>query len=679
MAKIAGIDVGGTFTDAVVWDTVTRKLTVGKASSIPTDQSIGVLNALEVAGAPMKELELIVHGTTVGTNTILERKGARVAFITTKGFRDIIELRRRDRARLYGLHSSWEPLIPRFRRFEVDERTSAMGEILKEVPEDEVREVVRCIEGQGVKCIVIGFLNSYINPANERRAAEILRSCWDGYIVVSTDVVPGFREFERFSTSVTNAYIQPNVDGYLSKLEGRLKERGFKKNIAIVHSSGGIMSLEVARQFPVRTFLSGPSSGVAAAAYLGPAVGYKNVISCDMGGTSFDTAVIKDGHFGFIEAKDLRYGVPLQVPQIDMITIGAGGGSIAWIDKGGLLQVGPQSAGSDPGPVCYGRGGQEPTVTDANLVLCRIDKGRPLGRPGEIRLDVGLATKAIKEKIADRLGLSVKEAASVIIKAVNANMATSIRLVSVARGHDPREFVLMMFGGAGPLHGNSLMKELGVRTTIVPVHPGLFCALGCTVIPFQYAFVRTVNKRLVDINMEEMRTTFLEQESRAMASMKQTEEYIERIEVRYEAEMHYKMQTHYVPVPFPSAAVTREEIKKLFDLRYREDRGELVEGVPINIMNLRTIVTGFRPVVDPKDLTGDLGLSLGEAKRGSIKTYYDGGEINCDIFDRGKIPLGTVIPGPAILEELDATTFVEPDSIARVDNTGNIIITGSKW
>ena len=592
MKRVIGIDVGGTFTDLIAWDQKSNTTQVAKALSTTADQSVGIMRVLEEAGISVEEILLLVHGTTVATNSVLERKGARTALITTKGFRDVIELKRRDRPNLYGMKCSFEPLIPRFRRYEVSERTGAKGEILEEVREEEIKAIAGQLAADKVECTVIGFLNSYANPSNERKAADALHRYWpNGYIVTASDVVNEYREFERISTAVTNAYVLPKVDNYLVSLFNRFSERHFKGDIAIVHSGGGIMSLDVARRYPVRTLLSGPSAGVAVAAYISRQIRRPSVISCDMGGTSFDVGLIKEGSFGQIGYKELTYGIPLLVQQVDMVTIGAGGGSISYIDRGGVLHVGPESAGAEPGPACYGRGGKEATVTDANLVLGRIDQNSPLGRVGELSLNVDLATEVVKKKVAAPLGLSVEEAALAIIKVVNSNMAASIRLVSVARGHDPREFALMAFGGAGPLHAEALMMELDMKEAIIPPHPGAMCAIGGLVIPFQYSSGKTINKRVEELDFKDLKKDLsaLGEEVRGLVAEKA--ELVEKISVHYEVEAHYARQTHFIRLPLLLSTLSKEEVIRIFEREYRKERGELVKGVPIHIMYARAVAT----------------------------------------------------------------------------------------
>ena len=679
MTTVIGIDVGGTFTDLFAWDQDRDAIKAAKALSTVHDQSVGIMNVLGEAGINIDDTALIVHGTTVATNAVLERKGARTALVTTRGFRDVIELKRRDRPTLYGLRCSFEPLIPTARRYEVNERISAKGEVWKEVTEEEIKVIADRLRADQAECAVIAFFNAYANPSHEQRAAEILRRYWpDGHIIVACDVVNEFREFERISTAVTNAYVLPKVENYLSSLARRLKKANFRGDIAIVHSGGGIMSLDVARRYPVRTLLSGPSSGVAVAAYISSQMSRLNVISCDMGGTSFDVGLIKDGSFGQISYKELTYGVPLLVQQVDMVTIGAGGGSIAYIDRGGVLHVGPESAGADPGPASYGRGGREATVTDANLILGRIDKNSPLGMAGELTLDVDLAREVMEQRIAKPLGLPVEEAALAVIKVVNANMAASIRLVSVARGHDPREFCLMCFGGAGPLHAQALMTELDMMEAIIPPYPGAMCAMGGLVIPFQYSSGKTINKKLEELDFSALGKELFDLGEEAKGLIMEKENLVEEISILYEAEAHYSRQTHFVQLPLQLSTLSREEVTRVFESVYTRDRGELVRGVPIHIMYIRAVATGERPPVDLKMFSGANHGSMKEAQKGTTQIYHEKAWMPCKVYERLRIPKGTTVKGPAIVAESTTTTFIEPGSTGTVDQLGNIVIRRKK-
>ena len=473
-----GVDVGGTFTDVFFLDEARGRIDIAKVPSTRGDQATGFIEGLRSKASP-KEIATVVHGTTVGTNALLERKGARTGIITTRGFRDVLEMRRRDRPTTWGLWGQFMPVVPRDLRLEVDERTLADGSIRQAVDPAAVQAAARALLASGAEAVAIVFVNAYANPDNERAALAALKDVWpNAYVTASSDILPEIREFERTSTAALNAYLQPPVGSYLRKLEDRLKGDGFGGQLLIVQSNGGVMSVESAASRPVRTALSGPAAGVIACQHIAAAAGYPNVVTCDMGGTSFDVSLIAGGEPAMSAQTAIDFGMVVRAPMIEITTIGAGGGSIAWIDRGGILQIGPESAGSDPGPVAYGLGNDRPTVTDANVVMGRIDAERPIG--GKLkRLDVEAAKAAIEKHIAVPLGLDVMAAAEAIIRVANSRMAGAIRLVSIERGHNPRDFAAMPFGGGGALHVGALIKEVGLASALVPRYPGVTSALGC--------------------------------------------------------------------------------------------------------------------------------------------------------------------------------------------------------
>ena len=422
---------------------------------------------LAALGEAAAGFETVVHGTTVGTNAVLERKGVRCALVTTQGFRDTLELGRRTRPNPWGMFGSFEPIVPRERRFEVAERIDASGAVETPLDDDEVREAVEAARATGAEALIVHFIHAYLNPDHERRAGAIAREVWsDVHITLGSDILREVREFERGSTAALNGYIQPIMTRYLERIAGRLKTGAVESELLVMQGNGGMMTAGIAGEKAVQTVMSGPAAGVIAAAHLGAAAGFPNLISCDMGGTSFDIAIVQGGVPATTTEKDIAYGMPLRVPMVDIQTIGAGGGSIARVDEGGILRVGPESAGAAPGPICYGRGGQEPTVTDANLLLGRID-ARAIGGL-ESPPDIDEVRRTVREKIADPLGLDEAAAAAAILRVVDHQMAGAARLVSVDKGHDPRDFALFAFGGAGPMHATAIARELGVPHVLVP-------------------------------------------------------------------------------------------------------------------------------------------------------------------------------------------------------------------
>src|SRR5256885_3393441 len=491
MSVIVGIDVGVPFTGLFGFDSSTRTFTTAKVPSRRGDEAQGFLNGLQAVGGIAQGS--IVHGTTVGTNRLLGRRGPKIGVITTRGFCDVLEMRRRDRRRTWGLWGDFTPIADRDMRLEVSERTLAAGMIRTAVDEDEVRAAAQQLIDQGAQSVAIIFINAYANPANERRALAAVREVWpNDYVTVSHEVLSEIREFERSSTAAINAYLQPVVASYIAKLEAALAGQS---KLHIVQSNGGIMSTATARKLPVRTALSGPAAGVVAGAALAKASGFDNLITCDLGGTSFDVSLIANGKVAVAAQTTIEFGLVIRTPMVEITTIGAGGGSIAWVDRGGLLQVGPESAGSAPGPVCYGQGNTRPTLTDAQVVLGRINAQRPLG--GELKsLDAEAAKRAIVEHVGTPLGLAVDDAAAAIVRVADARMAGAIRLVSIERGHDPQKFVAMPFGGGGALHVGALIREIGVRSAVVPRFPGITSALGYVLADLRHDMVQTVNLML---------------------------------------------------------------------------------------------------------------------------------------------------------------------------------------
>ena len=673
--KLASADIGGTFTDLVYYDEDNNLMKVLKVHSTPRDQSIGLMEGLKELRINLSEIDAIIHGTTVATNSIIERKGAVCGLLTTKGFGDVLELRRRTRPHIYGLTGEFEPLIPRNLRLEVDERTLSDGTILREVNEEEVENRAKELMRKGAEVVVVSFLHSYVNPKNEKKAEEVLRRVWlNGFIVLSSEVLPEFREFERTSTAAANAYVQPVINRYLGSLKEALKDKGYKGDVLITQSNGGVASSAIALKLPINTFLSGPAAGVIAAAHIGKVSGFNKVISCDMGGTSFDVSLIDQGNPIYSTEKEISFGIPTKVPVIDITTIGAGGGSIAWIDRGGMLQVGPQSAGADPGPVCYGRGGQEPTITDANLVLGRIGNILPLGAEGAFELDVEAAKTCIKDKIGDPLELNVHEAALAIIKVANVNMAGAIRSVSIRRGYDPREFALVAFGGAGPMHANDLMKEVGLAKVIIPYVPGVASAIGCLMTDFRRDFVQTVNRPLDEIGLESINDILSKYSEQGKRELIDSGISFTKLVNRFELDMCYEGQLHVIRVPLDSLPSTKEGIEEAFNKAYIRRFFETLTGVKTRVVNLRCAVLGIRPKIDLKIALPDKAFPLTDSVKGTRPVYFDGVFHECAIYERSKMPPGETIYGPAIIEQRDSTVVIEPDSKVWIDPYYHLIM-----
>ena len=493
--SIVGVDVGGTFTDLILLDPANGDLCIAKVPSTPDNQAFGVLAALETAGADLAEVAGISHGTTTTTNALLERKVSRSGLITTEGFRDVLELGRRTRPNPYGLLGHFAPLVPRELRLEVAERMDADGEVVVALDEDAVRRATAQLRDAGCESLVIHFLHSYRNPAHERRAAEIAAEVWPNrYITAGHAILSEYREYERGTTAAVNAAVQPVLHRYMDRLQSELTAKGFGRDLLVMQGNGGSVSSGIVAEQAVKTVMSGPASGVMAAAATARASGLERVITYDMGGTSSDVGLVQGGVPQVTSEMDLEYGMPIHVPMVDVHTIGAGGGSIAFINDAGMLQVGPESAGAMPGPIAYGRGGTRPTITDANLALGRLDPAGLLAVDNPVT--VAEVAEVIAREIGAPLGLDGEAAAAAILRIANNRMAGAIRMVSLARGHDPRDFSLFAFGGAGPMHAVALARELGIPKLMIPARPGITNAIGCVVADVRHDYVNTVNKPL---------------------------------------------------------------------------------------------------------------------------------------------------------------------------------------
>lgn len=670
LSAIVGIDVGGTFTDLYFSRDGLSVDRVLKVPSTPDDPSRGLIDALDAAGIESAELDLIVHGTTIATNAVIERKGARCALITTRGFRDVLELGRRDRQRVYGLTGVQDPLVPRSQRWEVDERLDHEGTVLKPLDVAEVRDLALTLAALDLEAIVVSLLHSYANPAHEQQIAAILQDVKsDWQVVISSDVVREYSEFERTSTAVVQGYLQPLIARYADNLSAKLEQRGFGGQTLVMQSNGGLIPL---RQLPRRAaniVRSGPAAGVMAAATLAKEAGFDKVITGDMGGTSFDVAVVVDGHPRIAEQTELDFRVPLRLPMIDVHTIGAGGGSIAWLDRGGMLQVGPRSAGAAPGPACFGLGGTAPTVTDANAVLSRINADQPIGLRNIARLDIAAARAALGS-LGAQIGLGVEETAMAILTIVNQHMAGRTRLLSVEQGHDPREFALVAFGGAGPLHGAAIMREVGIKTMLLPPYPGVLCALGCAMADLKYDVSRTVEQLVTDLAPGWVAQVLQSQRAAVEASVAESEIPIIAVIISHFADMSYAGQIHALRVPVErewSPSRMAEAFRQVYALEY----GNTLGDIPVTIVSLKTSGRGIRPQRQrPAGRLVAATLAMPAARR---PVYFDGWR-DTNIYDRAQLVPGNVFAGPAIIEQVDTTAVIEPDMRARVDVYGNILI-----
>jgi len=677
---VVGVDVGGTFTDVFFLNEVDGSCDVAKVPSTRSDQSVGIQEGIAQQLKKLSEVSLIIHGTTVGTNALLERKGAKTGIITTRGFRDVIEMRRRDRPETWGLWGMFEPIVSRELRVEVDERVLADGTILTQLDASDVKSAAGKLLSRGAESVCIFFINSYANDTNEKLAVKTLKEIWpNDHITSSSEILPEIREFERCSTATLNAYLQPPIGDYLERLEGGLQKGGFGGEVLIVQSNGGVMSVNMARSFPVRTALSGPAAGVIAGAYIGVSAGFPNLITCDMGGTSFDVSLVADGESALAAQTAVDFGMVVRTPMIEITTIGAGGGSIASVDRGGLLQIGPESAGSDPGPVCYGQGNDRPTVTDANVVLGRINAEKPIG--GKLaRLDVDAAKKAIKIHVADLLEIEIMDAAEAIIRVANAKMAGAIRLVSVERGHDPEKFVAMPFGGGGALHAGALIKDVGLSKALVPRYPGVTSALGCIIADMRFDRVHTINAVLDDLDIRKLASEIKKTAEDGQKRLVEADVTFDGVEHLIELDMLYLGQTHTVAVRLPvglediKSSLNTNVIRTAFENTYEKVFGRLLHNIGIRVLNLRVTVIGRRPKFDLSILGPSGDYTIEEAKIDSREVWFEGKWWQTDVYSRLNLPKEQVVSGPALLEQPDTTIFIDPDLEGKVDQFGNLII-----
>ena len=645
MRRVAGIDVGGTFTDLLLQE-ADGSVRLAKVPTTAANQADGVLAAIAAAGSDPASLDLIIHGTTATTNAVLERKLARVGLVTTQGFRDVLELGRRTRPHPYGLTGSFEPLIPRDLRREVAERMDARGQVLTPLDEAGVAREVRELLAAGCEALVIHFLHAYANPAHERRAGEIARAIWpNAYVTLGHELLSEFREYERGTTASVNAAVQPVLDRYLHRLQEQLAARGHRRDLLVMNGNGGTVPARLVAKDAAKTVMSGPASGVMAAAATLAQSGLANAITYDMGGTSTDVALIAGGVPEVSAELSIAYGLPIHLPMVDVRTVGAGGGSIAGLDRAGMLRVGPESAGSTPGPICYGRGGARPTITDANLVLGRLDPERLLAVRDAVPMQ--RIRDAFARDIGDPLGLSVEQAAEAAIRLANVHMTGAIRMVSLSRGHDPRDFVLFAFGGAGPLHAVALAREIGIPEVLVPARPGLTNALGCLVADLRQDLVNTLNRGLDDIPEDEIAATLAAQRERGLAIVLAEKGAVEEAVVLHSAEMQFRGQTHLIRVALPRVAMTRAEIQAAFEAAYFARFQLRLPEIRAVLVNLNTSVVGRRRSFA---LAALLPPGDGDALVGERTVYADGTWHAAKVWQRERLAPGARIAGPAILQ-----------------------------
>ncbi len=671
---IAGVDVGGTFTDLLIFDS-SGEIVLGKTPTTLDNQAFGVMNALTGSNVDIADLDIIIHGTTTTTNAVLERKLARTGMITTRGFRDIIELGRRTRPQPYGMFGEFTPIIPRKLRLEVSERVDASGEVLTALDEQQVRDAVAQLLEAGCESLVIHFLHAYANPQHELRAAEIAAQLWPNeYITTGHSLLSEYREYERGVTASVNAAVQPILHSYIGKLQSELSNAGYQRDLLVMNGNGGMVSSALVARESAKTVMSGPASGVMAAAYTAKRAGIDNIITYDMGGTSSDVALILDAVPTVSHELEIEYAMPIHVPMVDVRTIGSGGGSIASIDDAGLLQVGPHSAGATPGPICYGKGGEQVTISDANLVLGRLNTTTVLSTDSPVSVDDIRA--AIDSQIATPLGLSVDDAAGAILTIANNKMAGAARMVSISRGHDPRDFALFAFGGAGPLHAVAIARELAIPRVLVPARPGITNALGCVVADVRHDFVNTVNRPLDQVTDSDISALFAAQVSRGESLIEAESVAIENVQHIHSADMQFIGQTHLLNVPLPSASVSAGELQQLFEAVYLNRFHVELAEIRANLVNLNTTVIGNRAELDLRKLINPAHRrdSANAAQSDERQVWFQNAWHPTPVYFRDHLPIDVSINGPAIIEQMDTTIVIEPGCVATGDPDGNLII-----
>jgi len=669
---VVAIDIGGTFTDLIGFDEAAAKFVEAKSLTTPHQLSQGIINCIKKSGLAASAIDELIHGSTVAINTLIERKGAKTGLIVTRGTRDVYIIGRGNRPESYNLmFHRHRPLTPRHLTREVEERLLASGEVYQPLSRASVKDACRVLREEGVEAVAVCFLHSYVNPAHERAAGDIVREeLPDAYLSMSHDILREYREFERMSTTVVNAYVGPKVGGYVKGLKDDLAGVGFRGDLSIMRSNGGVMTPEVATQRPVAMMESGPVGGIIASARVGQALGFPNVISFDMGGTTAKASLIKDGETTMAPGYYVggyASGDPVMLPMIDVVEVGAGGGSLAWIDDIGALKVGPQSAGADPGPICYRGGGTEPAITDANVVLGRLDPDNFLG--GQMKLDADGAKKGIEEKIAKPLGMSAEAAAQAILDIAVSKMSLAVREVSVEKGYDPRDFTLIASGGAGPLHIMAIARELHIPRVIIPLFPSHFSALGMLLADERHDFVRTYYGDLAGIDFADLVKVHDDMVKEAGSALRSS-----KAERQIQLDLRYVGQEFSLQVPVTIDRLRkgdRKSIRNAFDALYQHRYAHHSPDEPVEMVNIRLAVIGERP-----RLKFPSAAATGEAKPARERTVWFGGKaVKCPVYDRAMLGGGAVFSGPAIVQEHGTTTVMFPGDTCEVMPSGEMVIT----
>ncbi|GAB47398.1 hydantoinase/oxoprolinase family protein [Mobilicoccus pelagius] len=666
------VDVGGTFTDVFVVDEDTKESYVSKVPSTPDDPMRAVMAGVERAQIELSDVSLFSHGTTVATNALITRRFPAAAMVTTKGFRDVLEIRDGTKDDLWdAYHDVTPPYIRRRDRFEVTERIDYDGQVVEPLDEEEARRLAKLLRRRGADTVAVCFLNSYANPAHEERMKEILaEEMPEASISTSASILPEIFEFDRFNTTVANAVLAPLVSGYVDRLADRLEEGGYEGDLLLLHSGGGSMTPRMVSQYPVRLAASGIAAGAIACRHIATQCGYDNAIGLDMGGTSTDICVVHGGELRVTKEWQVEYGHPIMFPSIEVLTIGAGGGSLAWIDPAGSLRNGPQSAGADPGPSCYGTGGTEATNTDANLALGRL--GTTLAG-GAKTLDRDRSEKALDEHVAGPLDMSREEAAGAVLKVANANMSDAVRLVSIRRGLDPRDFALVAFGGAGALHGAEVAKELSIPTVIVPPNPGVTSALGCLLVDIRHDLTTMFHHDADEVDPDELEEAFTALEAEASERLRHEGVGPENAVLQRSISMRYEGQWRSLAVEVGSGPDALEEAVARFHEQHEREFAFRRDDAPVELyqLGLSAIGTTPKPAFPKRERTGTADPEPASHRRA---WFEETGWVEAPVHDRDSLPAGTTFSGPAIVDQFDSTTVVPPGTRAEIDEWLNIRI-----
>jgi N-methylhydantoinase A len=664
------VDIGGTFTDFTILDERTGVMRVAKTAST-RDPIGGLFDGLEQEQVDLSDVTLLSHGTTVATNALITRRLPRAAMVGTEGFRDVIEIRRANKEDLWDTYKDVaRPYIPRRDRLTVRERVDAAGCIVTPLDEEGAREVARILRKRNVAAVAVCFMNAFMNGANERRMKAILEEELPGVpITASSEVLPEIFEHERFSTTVVNAVLTPVIGDYTARLGERLAQGGYRSDLLLLHSGGGVMTAKGARQFAGRLAGSGIAAGALASRHIAMECGYPNSIGLDMGGTSCDVSLAWEGRSRITKDWYIEFGYPIRFPSIEVLTIGAGGGSLAWIDSAGSLHNGPQSAGADPGPACYGRGSEAPTNTDAHVVLGRLGRGLA---GGNVRLDPALAETAIRHGVADKLGMDVHDAAEAILKVADANMADAVRLISISRGYDPRDFALVAFGGAGPLHGAFLARELSIPTVIVPPNPGVTSALGCLLVDIKHDLAESYIRPAADADPAAIEAEFAALEREAWERMRHEGVGDRDVVMDRSIDMMYRGQWRSLAVPVGSPVGRAADLVAAFHAQHEREYNFRRDDAPVDLYRLNLRAVGIVPKAAFREHEGNGHLPQPVERRA---VWFEGRTpVQTPVYRRDDLTAGTRFVGPAVIEQLDSTTVVPPGVSTEVDGFLNIIM-----